>query len=152
VTDHDRPLTVRGRNDAERLGRRLADSGDRLGFERDDLPDAVLCSTAARTEETASHVLAALREPPPVLLRRSLYGAAPDEIIGSAMVVGHNPGVLLLAVDLLAPDEPGAATIERDGLRTCALAVVRLPPGSWSTTNEGAGRLAGLFAPPYSTD
>lgn len=61
-TDHDRPLTPRGRRDAEALGRHLSDPG----FGPEGRPELVLCSTATRTVQTAAGVLSALDRPPPV--------------------------------------------------------------------------------------
>lgn len=158
-TDHDRSLTPRGRRDAEALGRRLGGDGDRMGLGLHDLPGVVLCSTAARTAETARLVLASLREPPPLHLRRSLYGAAPESLIDevreldegarTAMVVGHNPGVHQLAMALVK-DGPGADLLDREGFPTCAVAVVGFPDPRWDTVAEGGGRLVGFYRPPYA--
>ena len=159
-TDHDRVLAPRGRRDAEALGRRLAGSGDRLGMGERLLPEAVVCSTAARTVGTAERVVAALAGRVPLVRRRSLYGASPeaildvvgtvDDAVGSVMVVGHNPGiegfVRAMVVDGDADDRH--RLMER-GLVTCALAVLRVPAPAWSQVEPGTGTLVGLFAPPY---
>ena len=44
VDDHERPLSARGRRDAEALGRLLS--------QRSLRPDLVFCSTATRTRQT----------------------------------------------------------------------------------------------------
>ncbi|HVX22840.1 MAG TPA: histidine phosphatase family protein [Acidimicrobiales bacterium] len=156
-TDHDRTLAPRGRRDAEALGRRLA--GDRLGLDRDGapLPELVLCSTAARTRQTADLVLAGLVGAPLVDVRRAVYYASPDQVLAeirtvpddvtSAMVVGHNPTAHALAAGLGTDDD--RVTVEGRGFPTCALAVFRLPVARWSDVAEQAGHLAGLFTPPY---
>ena len=46
-TDHERPLSSRGRRDAAALGRRLGPAGDHLGLAADP-PTAALSSTASR--------------------------------------------------------------------------------------------------------
>ena len=63
VDDHDRPLSGRGRRDADALGRWLT--------ERSLQPDLVLCSTAARTQETWSRAVRSAPRP-----RRSGWCAA----------------------------------------------------------------------------
>ncbi|HXT88463.1 MAG TPA: histidine phosphatase family protein, partial [Trebonia sp.] len=52
VADHERPLAKRGRRDAPVVGRWLRTSGY--------LPDAVICSTAARARQTWELVSAEL--------------------------------------------------------------------------------------------
>ncbi|HUZ08789.1 MAG TPA: histidine phosphatase family protein [Acidimicrobiales bacterium] len=159
-TDHDRTLSPRGRRDAEALGRRLGGDGDRMGLGLHDLPRAVVCSTAARTVETARLVLASLPEAPPVRLCRSLYAAAPEEIMNevreldegtrTAMVVGHNPGVHQLAMELLQ-EGPAADRLDREGFPTCAVAIVGLPVGRWDEVIGDTGRLVGFYRPPYAS-
>jgi phosphohistidine phosphatase len=95
VDDHDRPLSGRGRRDADALGRVL--------MQRALTPDLVLCSTAARTRETwerAQAVGATARE---VRLVRAVYHAwvpelvrlvreTPDEL-STVLLLGHSPGI-----------------------------------------------------------
>jgi phosphohistidine phosphatase len=158
--DHDRVLNQRGRRDAAALGRRLGDGGDRMGFRPGQLPGLVLCSTAARTRQTAELALAGLDPGPAVDFRDALYRADPDDILGelatvddevaSCMVVGHNPTMHQLIAAL-----PGAGatkarrTIEVKGVPTCTLAVYRLPVARWSGAALGTARLLGYFTPPY---
>ena len=73
TSDHDRPLNPRGRGAAEALGNWLRTEGL--------LPDAVLCSTAARTRETCA--LLNLPESCAVEHLRQLYLAEPSEIIAN---------------------------------------------------------------------
>jgi phosphohistidine phosphatase len=121
-TDHDRPLAPRGRRDADALGRHLGDTGDHLGLLAGDLPELVLCSTAVRTVETADGVLGHLASRPQVLHVRALYGASPDDVLEqvsvvqderrSIMVVGHNPTVEALVLELLAAATNGASVVD----------------------------------------
>ncbi len=148
-TDHERVLAPRGRRDADALGRRLADPG----FAGGDRPGLVLCSTAARTVETAERALAGMEDPPPVEYRRALYGASPEEVLDqlrgvdrdvrTVMVVGHNPTAEALAAGMGRKPPPGPA------FPTCALAVYQLPIDRWDDVAQGQGTLRGLFVPPY---
>jgi phosphohistidine phosphatase len=101
LADRDRPLSKRGRRAAERMAQAVHE----LGL----TPDVVLVSPSRRTMET----LAALEpwdEMPVVEPVDALYLATAqqllailrgmNETIRSAMVVGHNPGMHELAVQL----------------------------------------------------
>ena len=157
--DRDRPLTERGRRDATALGRRLADEHPPLGLDGLGAPELTLSSGAVRTVETADLVLAAREERVPLDTYRSLYQATPDTVLtclrevdehaGSALVVGHNPTMYLLAWDLLADGSDDRDALEAGGFPTCGLAVVALHVGGWEDVAPGCGTLVGLFAPPY---
>lgn len=95
--DHARDLTDRGRKAASAIGRWLQSSGYR--------PDVVLCSDAMRTQETASHLLAAFDPPTNLQLVPALYHASPDTVLDQAQrqnaaciaIIGHNPGIGMVA-------------------------------------------------------
>ena len=160
--DHARVLSPRGRRDADALGRRLGAGGDRLGLlPLAPIPSLVLCSTAARTVETADRVLARF-DPPPIVLRdRSIYGASPDELLeelrvvdadaDAVMVVAHNPGIHQLAVGMVVPG-PASEHLARAGMRTSGLIVIGLPVARWLDIGAGCGTLLGEFGPPYGKD
>jgi phosphohistidine phosphatase len=112
--DHDRALTERGRADAERMGRLLAQIGM--------APDVVLVSPAVRARETWD--LASPAFPPVhVEIRDGLYDATPEDVAneleartplaGTVMVVGHNPSLHELAISLLEDGMADPADIER---------------------------------------
>ncbi|MFB9377354.1 histidine phosphatase family protein [Kineococcus gynurae] len=97
LQDIARPLSERGRADAEEAGRWLAATIDR--------PDLVLTSPARRTEETTARLLQSWGKAAAVvdeeriyeaslgdLLRivRGLDTARPDAVV---VLVGHNPGL-----------------------------------------------------------
>jgi phosphohistidine phosphatase len=151
-TDHERPLAPRGRRDAAALGQHIPD----LGFTDGELPATVLCSTSARTTQTAERAMARL-DVPVALSRRLYYGApadvlaevqAVDDSVRSVMVVGHNPATHELAVAMLA-DEDTAGREALEAFPTCALAVFRLVAPRWQDVAEGSAVLAGFFTPPY---
>ena len=158
--DHERKLAPRGRRDADALGRRLGEGGDRLGFAAAELPAAVLCSTATRTTQTAERVLADLARPPALTLLATLYSATPetvlrevatvDDDVRALMVVGHNPTAHELAAGMLDhADKSGRHQVERRGFPTCALAVYAVPAARWRDLAPASATLVGLFLPPF---
>jgi phosphohistidine phosphatase len=71
--DHERPLNGRGRREAPELGRRLSRAGLR--------PDLVVCSDAARAQETWRLAAAAWSDAPPVRVDGRLYDASRSEVL-----------------------------------------------------------------------
>jgi len=94
ATDHERPLTGRGKREALRVGHRLA----RMGL----VPDRVICSDATRATETWARMAPSFGRPIEVTTTRRLYDAgigAIVEVLGqlppelsTVMAIGHNPG------------------------------------------------------------
>ncbi|MBI2479301.1 MAG: histidine phosphatase family protein [Planctomycetia bacterium] len=95
VTDHDRPLNSRGKQDAPHIGRLLREQGLQ--------PDLILSSTAKRARSTAKRVVAGGEFAcTPQLLDRLYLAPAetyiellrqqPDEY-ERILVIGHNPGL-----------------------------------------------------------
>jgi phosphohistidine phosphatase len=129
--DFDRPLAPRGREDAAIVGRALA--ADRIA------PDLALVSPATRTTETWINARDAFPQAK-VELVRDLYDAAPEAIraaIDAAaercetmIVIGHNPGLHEVAVDLLIDASASAAEIEPVAARfpTATAAVYAIDP------------------------
>jgi phosphohistidine phosphatase len=143
VNDAARPLTGRGRRNADAAGRWLAGQGI--------VPDRVLCSTSQRTQETWQRVSAALgaaAEHADVSFDRLVYDANAEGLLdlvreqpndaGTVLTVGHNPASHQLVVDLT-----GRADI---AFPTCALAVIRTA-SAWADTVPGGGELAGFWSP-----
>jgi phosphohistidine phosphatase len=112
--DRDRLLSARGRLDAAAMGRALAARGFR--------PDLALVSPAARTRQTWDLLHDAfgdvqLRDDEPLYnggagTLRHLIEKVEDEA-GCLMVVAHNPGVHLLAVEYLVEGAASPAVLER---------------------------------------
>lgn len=121
LDDHDRPLNDRGRRDAPRMARRLAETGFR--------PDAILSSTALRARTTAEAFAAELGVP--VALDPGLYGAPARALLAAAaatglpavMVVAHDPGMTALAEEL----SDGAL----GHMPTCAVATFTWDEDDW---------------------
>lgn len=108
--DFPRALSEAGRAQASRLARWLND--------RPETPEEILCSPAQRTRETLAPLLALRPELESCThFIPQLYGASAwtlKRLLDGAfagndriLVVGHNPGLERLAVDVLAPAEQG---------------------------------------------
>jgi phosphohistidine phosphatase len=139
VPDAERPLNPRGRRDAPAAGRWIREHVGHL--------DAVICSPAARTRQTWRLVAAELDRPPDAVFDDRIYeagvgslravvGEFPDDV-GTALLVGHNPGVAGLV---------GALTGEEPEMKTSAIAVVELD-GPWSGAEPGRARLVEYATP-----
>ncbi|MGH3762338.1 SixA phosphatase family protein [Actinophytocola sp.] len=127
VPDEERQLNERGRREAPLIGRWLADHTDHV-----DGLDLVICSTATRAQQTWR--LAGAETEPTVRVRydERVYAAGPRELmsvldeladdIGTAALVGHNPGLTELVETL---------TNQSVELKTSALAVLRWE-GTWA--------------------
>jgi phosphohistidine phosphatase len=142
LPDHDRPLAPRGRKAAKRMAKHLRDEGIS--------PSLVLCSSARRTRETLERV-----EPGgDVHVERELYGASASELLDrlrrvpdetqSVMLIGHNPAVQELALELAA-DGDRLADVERK-FPTCALATLSLR-GTWGELEASAAELVAFVRP-----
>jgi phosphohistidine phosphatase len=149
VADIDRPLNARGRAACATMAAYLR--------ARDLAPDLVLCSPAARTRETLQRVLDATGWTPPVEYPAALYpGEAQrvlerigmvDDAVGRLLVVGHNPGIQLLALGLAKPDAGDAANRIADKYPTAGLAVLDFEGMDWSAVASRRGRLRAFMTP-----
>ena len=150
LADHDRPLAPRGKKATRALARHLADSGIR--------PALVLCSTAARARETLDGVVGSLGEDVDVWHEDDLYGASAGELlerlrrlpaaVPSVMVVGHNPGLEDLAVELIGDGHGDEHVLARLHAKfpTGALATLHLRC-DWSGLAPGRATLTAFVVP-----
>ena len=146
VPDHDRPLARRGRRAAKAIARHLREQGIE--------PELVLCSTARRARETLERIEPALGTPV-VRFEPELYGAsagalldrlhAVPEAVRSVMLIGHNPALQLLALDL-ARQAPGLRELEAK-FPTAGLATLEFPGASWSALDRGSAELTAFVRP-----
>jgi phosphohistidine phosphatase len=145
--DHQRPLDERGRGDAIRLGRFLADQDWGI--------DAVASSTATRATETLDLVRPALKPGTPEHLSDSLYALGVDAYLAEArrlgeasglLLVGHNPMIEEFTVSLSGDGEPEALKTLSAGFPTCGLAIVEFST-ALSDISAGAGMLRRLLVP-----
>ena len=125
VSDHDRPLNSRGKEEAPQVGLELR--------RRSTVPDLVLSSTAKRARKTAKKVLAAGEFACELTLLPELYLASPGtwltvlqsqaNHVRTLLVVGHNPGLEELVT---------ALTGQHVAMCTAALAEIQLPIEQWT--------------------
>lgn len=112
--DRDRPLSERGQTDAATMGRALASRGMR--------PDLAFVSPSTRTRQTWDLLHDAfgdvqVREDEPLYnggsdtLRHYIQGA--EDEAGCLMVVAHNPGIHLLAVEYLVESAASPSVLDR---------------------------------------
>jgi phosphohistidine phosphatase len=145
LADHERPLAPRGRRDGERVA-------EYLGREEIE-PELVLCSSAARAQETLELVRPALGSST-VVVEDELYAASSDRLlarirlvpeeVASVMVIGHNPGLEELALGLASTgDELGRL---EEKFPTAALATLVLSP-AWAALAPGDATLAAYVVP-----
>jgi phosphohistidine phosphatase len=145
--DRDRPLSQRGRTDAEAIGKVIARRGER--------PDLVLCSTAARTRQTWEHVRPALAAEPQARFLDAVYDAddylgvlrAEGGDVGSLLVIGHNPAVQTTAVALAADVSRREGADLASHFPTAAVAILEFD-GAWARLGERTMRLVAFLRPP----
>ena len=144
--DFDRPLARRGWKDAGEVGRAMRKRGLH--------PDAIIASPAKRVVET----LAALAEGYGSLgadYDRRVFNASPETLLDvvrqaddgaqTLMLVGHNPGLHLLLLDLTHGDERGLRTRIEESFPTSALAAVDIAASSWTDAAPASGEVVDLI-------
>lgn len=141
--DFARELTHRGEEDAEKAGKHI--------FKEIATPDLIMTSDAARAQSTAKIAAKAARYAGKLVLEHGIYEASTSDLAAivrglpstaaSAVIVGHNPGLEEL-VHLLADDWTHAP-----GLGTACFTRLEFDVDEWSAVEDGAGRIAGVFAP-----
>jgi phosphohistidine phosphatase len=146
LADHDRPLSARGVRDGGRVAAHLQSLKARV--------ELVFCSSAVRTRQTLELVRPALGDAQ-VEIEEQLYGASADTLlarlqgipdsVGSALMIGHNPGMQDLALSLAAPGPIRSAVVAK--FPTGALATVAVPHHSWLHLDQGTARLVGYTVP-----
>jgi phosphohistidine phosphatase len=143
LPDHDRPLAGRGKRAAKAIVKHMRAQE----FE----PELVLCSTARRARETLERIEPALGRAP-VRVEGDLYGASARELlarlrrlpddVGSVLVIGHNPGMHELALELA-----GSAPELAGKFPTAALATLAFHGSAWGELGPEATELVELIRP-----
>lgn len=164
--DFERPLNERGKQACTAMAAHLREHGI--------LPGIVLCSTAVRARETLAGIAGVLGWPdaegrPHFVFRDELYLASQGELVAevrglddsvtSVMVVGHNPGLEVLAIGLAQGSGKGGGTHgkgggDRDAFEalerkypTAALATLVFNLDRWRDLGPGEGQLTGFVKP-----
>jgi phosphohistidine phosphatase len=148
LSDHDRPLSPRGRRAAVAVREHLAGSGA--------LPTLVLCSSAARTVQTLQSIRPALPKATAIEIEPELYGADVDELLARVrrlppdirctMLIGHNPGIGDLAELLVGHAEQAARAAMAAKFPTAAIAHLAFD-GQWSALGPKAATLEQFWTP-----
>lgn len=147
--DRTRVLIQRGRKDSARIGAYMA--ADAL------VPDRVLISPAARTQETWRFAAPAFHSVVEVVMAEPLYDATLDAItaiiketpatIHSLLVIGHNPGLHELALMLIASGNADARERLKERLPTAELVIIDFAFDDWSKLHRQSGRLERFVSP-----
>jgi phosphohistidine phosphatase len=149
VKDFDRTLAPRGEEAAPRMGAFMA--------EHDIQPQLILCSPAVRTRQTLDLVLPHLSGDPTVVYEDGFYLAPASQLLARVrkveakvshiMIVGHDPGMHGLAVELAGSGAPRLMQALAAKFPTAGLAVLDFDVAEWSQIGTGHGQLR-LFMTP----
>jgi phosphohistidine phosphatase len=144
ITDHDLPLTPKGKKNARQVGRFLAQTRC--------IPEIILSSTAQRALETASLLAQQCNFSGNINKTPLLYHASPKVILEAlieipdhfsrVMIVGHNPGLRMLLETLTRQWHP---------LPTAGLAHVTLSISRWQDLDGDRGNASvEIHLPPHT--
>lgn len=136
LSDFDRQLTFQGLQQATRMGALLAAKNLSI--------DAILCSAAARTAQTAELVAEQLHfDTQQVVAEEALHNAsmrvllqyinALDEKLNTVLLVGHNPAISYLP-ESLTHDEVGT-------LPTAGVVAVQIQVEQWAMVGGSSAKL-----------
>ena len=149
LDDRERPLNTRGLEAAPLMGAFMHKNRIR--------PELVLCSTAVRTRQTLNLAITELKPAPKVKHEDALYLADPflllervrktPRTIKHLMIVGHNPGLQILAIELIGDGDPEAIKAISDKLPTAGMVVITFDAPSWSDVAPGKGHLTHFATP-----
>lgn len=146
-SDFERPLNARGRTQALDIGARMQ------GLDI----DAIVASPARRVVETISGVQEGSRSIVEPIYDPQAYNGSPDawtEIIRGTddkverlLVVGHNPGLHLLLLDLAGDDRDGLREDVATSYSTATLAELSLAVDRWRDVGPRSGTIVSLVRP-----
>jgi phosphohistidine phosphatase len=148
LPDRLRPLAPRGIRAVEAVARHVRAAAV--------APDLVLCSPARRAVQTWEGVARGVPPDTAVEIDEAIYHADGDDLlvrlrevpsgIESMLLVGHNPGLQDLAVDLVGSGDAGLRERLVTKFPTGALATLDVQ-GEWHDLNRGAARLLAFVVP-----
>lgn len=141
LSDHQRPLNSRGKQDGPRMGALLK--------HQDLTPQLIITSTAERALATAEAVALSSDYDGEIQYTDRFYHADPEDYIEvlqtisdeleRVMIVGHNPGMADLVAQLVDQDV---------SFTTANIACVQLPIARWvELSDETVGKLQALWRP-----
>ena len=131
LNDHDRPLSKRGRQTAKMMAAYIRRSKI--------APDLVICSTAARAQQTLDPIAKA-KKPPKILFERAIYEGTQQalweqlwslpESAKSVLLIGHNPALQDFALELAKSNLTKRLPSSGEKFPTGAMAAFRFD-GAW---------------------
>ncbi|MFP4091737.1 MAG: SixA phosphatase family protein [Cyclobacteriaceae bacterium] len=144
--DIERSLTAKGFSDASRVGRYLA--------ENEQLPDAVLSSTAQRAKYTCELICEQFKfSLDKIDYREEMYNASVrnllqiinelEESCRLAVLIGHNPAISYLA-EYLSGEEIG-------NMEPCAVVKLQFESGQWQMAGQQTASLVYHLSPEQIT-
>ena len=150
LDDHDRPLNARGKQAAPSMGQYMRDHAIS--------PELILCSTSLRTKQTLALAFPGLENGhPAVVYTREIYEAPPSALLScihtaaddvrSLMVLGHNPGSQLLALQLSKSADGDALHRLSGKFPTAALARISFQSERWRDIGSDRGHLVDFVTP-----
>lgn len=152
VLDHERPLALKGRKQAGRVGAALTAAGL--------VPDLALVSSALRTRQTWDIAKGHLDGLPSdgLQVRDELYEASVrdvrellrgvDDHVRTLLVIGHEPTMAATAAYLAADGSDDAALAQvRVGVPTATYSVLESAEHGWSAWGRGSARLVHVGRP-----
>lgn len=138
--DYDRELLDKGMCQANVLGTYLQTHHIPLG--------KIICSSAARTQQTGSIICQHLTERCDFELTKDLYNAFYNEIVqvietlgkneSTVTIIGHNEGISQLA---------GYLSGESNHLRTSEIITLAIPFDSWEYLSQGTAQIIFQYRP-----
>jgi phosphohistidine phosphatase len=147
--DIDRPLNKRGERNASAMGDWMAKRGL--------APARIFCSPAARTRQTLDRIHASLKAKTPVDYPDWLYLAGPLTLLKHlhavkkrdvhVLIIGHNPGLHALALDLIAGGPQDRIAQLGRKLPTCGSVVISFDVSAWDEVVAGTGTLVSFTTP-----
>ena len=149
LDDFDRPLNASGIAAARALGKELKQRA--VAF------DHVLASPAKRVRETLELFVDGYGELPEALFDQAIYLASPATLLDrvrdlpddvkSPLLVGHNPGLELLVIELTNDDRHAFRDRVAQGYPSGALATLEFPTANWAEIHPGSGEIVELVLP-----
>jgi phosphohistidine phosphatase len=140
LADFDRPLNNRGLAAAPFMGALIASKSYN--------PSKIVSSPARRARQTVNLIKESSGVEASIHFDDRVYEASPqglkqvlselDDSIGSALIVGHNPGMEGLIQSLTGEIQP---------MPTAALAVIDISIDSWAEMGNGVGTLQAIYRP-----
>ena len=120
------------------------------------IPDVILVSPAVRTIESAEWVMKEWSQQPEYIIDERIYNASSDTLFdlihehagdtSTVMIIGHNPGMILLCHDLIAEDGNQAGKDVND-YPTATLADMVFDLDQFKDLERESGKLLSLIRP-----